>query len=164
MKKKIYAILLICFAACNMQAQQISYSYHLFSTDGCTVNFTAAYVNDSPKIVVTLTSENLIFTENPTMLLKFYDDTVLELVGQQENISTQNGAIMVGYVAVPYSEKKSIAIFNINTNDIYKLRNGVSKIRISTLPTTHERKFKNDRIGLPLYEQFQREKTKKENF
>lgn len=67
-------------------------------------------------------------------------------------------------VCITITEIKSTAQFSITPEQFEILKEGVAKIRLSMTPMNHERTFKKDKIGKKLYEFFQKEKTKDDNF
>lgn len=71
---------------------------------------------------------------------------------------------MVGYVFVPISEVKAMAMFKVSEQEMEMFKAGVERIRLSTLPIKHDRTFKNDRIGQELYQNYQSEKRKAKEF
>ena len=55
-------------------------------------------------------------------------------------------------VTVIGSETTSMAKFKIDESQLHLLLCGIQKIRLSTLPITHEITFKDDAIGNKLYD------------
>lgn len=78
--------------------------------------------------------------------------------------TTSNGAVVVSNVLVPYTELKAMAMFRVTEEDMEMFKLGVESIRLTTLPITHDRTFKKDRIGLKLYQNYQTAKRKAKNF
>lgn len=165
MKKHILFLLSFFAVVVNLNAQTVRYSYRPFSTEGCTVSFSPTFVGDTAYIVVTVESERLVFSDNPTMMVRFFGtDQILQLHGKKTDATSTEGAVMVGNIFVPYSKEKSMAMFKVSEQQMEMFKLGVERIRLSTLPTTHDRTFNSDKIGLPLYQNYQIEKRKALDF
>ena len=165
MKKTVLLLLSLFSLMVYPQAQTVSYSYRLLSPEGCTVSYTPTFVGDTAYIVVSVQSDRLLFSDNPTMMVRFFNtDQTLQLEGKKLDATSSEGAVMVGYVFVPISEVKAMAMFKVSEQEMEKFKAGVERIRLSTLPITHDRIFKNDRIGQELYQNYQVEKRKAKNF
>ena len=50
-------------------------------------------------------------------------------------------------------------MFHITHEEIEKLKVGVKKIAINTIPEVYKRTMKTDKLGKPLYDDFQKKKT-----
>jgi len=149
----------------DLQAQTVSYTYRPLSPEGCTVSYTPSFVGDTAYIVVSVQSDRLVFSDNPTMMVRFFNtDQILQLEGKKLDATSSEGAVMVGYVFVPISEVKAMAMFKVSEQEMEMFKSGVERIRLSTLPITHDRTFKDDRIGQELYQNYQREKRKAKEF
>lgn len=99
------------------------------------------------------------------MMVRFFDtDQILQLEGKNMTTTTSNGAVVVSNVLVPYTEFKAMAMFRVTEEDMEMFKLGVESIRLTTLPITHDRTFKKDRIGLKLYQNYQTAKRKAKNF
>lgn len=156
---------LLFIVTVHMQAQSVSYTYHPFAEEGCSVSYTPTFVGDSAYIIVSLQSDRLVFSNNPTMMVRFFDtDQILQLEGKNMTTTTSNGAVVVSNVLVPYTELKAMAMFRVTEEDMEMFKLGVERIRLTTLPITHDRTFKKDRIGLKLYQNYQTAKRKAKNF
>lgn len=165
MKKFVLLLFVLFSAVLYSQAQTVRYSYRLLSPEGCTVSYTPSFVGDTAYIVVSVRSDRLVFSYNPTMMVRFFNtDQILQLEGKKLDATSSEGAVMVGYVFVPISEVKAMAMFKVSEQEMEMFKSGVERIRLSTLPITHDRTFKNDRIGQKLYQNYQREKRKAKEF
>ena len=78
--------------------------------------------------------------------------------------TSSSGAVMVGNVLVPYTEVKAMAMFRVSEQEMESFKLGVERIRLYTLPITHDRTFNNDKIGMPLYQNYRSEKKKAKIF
>ena len=165
MKKTVLLLLSLFTIMVDLQAQTVSYTYRPLSAEGCTVSYTPSFVGDTAYIVVSVQSDRLVFSDNPTMMVRFFNtDQILQLEGKKLDVTSSEGAVMVGYVFVPISEVKAMAMFKVSEQEMEMFKSGVERIRLSTLPITHDRTFKDDRIGQGLYQNFQREKRKAKEF
>lgn len=165
MRKYILLLLLFFTTLVHLQAQSVSYTYKPFSAEGCTVSYTPVFVGDTAYIVVGVQSDRLMFSDNPTMMVRFFNtDQILQLSGKKMDATSSSGAVMVGNVFVPYTEVKAMALFRVSEQEMESFKLGVERIRLSTLPITHDRTFNNDKIGMPLYQNYQSEKKKAQDF
>ena len=164
---KKFILFLLSFFAFEIytHAQSVSYTYRPFAEEGCSVSYTPTFVGDTAYIVVSVESDRLVFSDNPTMMVRFYNtDQIIQLSGKKLDASSSKGAVMVGNVLVPFSEVKAMAMFKASEHDMEMFQLGVERIRLSTLPITHDRIFKRDMIGQELYQNYQVEKRKAKEF
>lgn len=165
MKKHLLFLILIFTINIISQAQSVSYSYRLLAAEGCTVSITPTFVGDTAYLIVSIQSDRLVFNENPTMMVRFFNtDQLLQLSGQKISTTTSSGGVMISNVFVPITEMKSMAMFKVTDQEIESFKLGVERIRLSTLPITHDRTFRNDKIGMELYHSYQKEKQKAKSF
>lgn len=108
-------------------------------------------------------SDRLIFTGTPTIKLKTFDGEIFTLYGVSLATSSETSGMVIGSVVVPISELQAKAQFSITDDQIKLLNKGISKVRISTAPITHERTFSQDVIGKRLFKQFESVKKKQTN-
>ena len=163
--RKILSATLLTLGFFVLQAQSASYTYKPFSAEGCTVSYTPVFVGDTAYIVVSVQSDRLVFSDNPTMMVRFFNtDQILQLSGKKMDATSSSGAVMVGSVFVPYTEMKTMAMFRVSEQEMESFKLGVERVRLSTLPITHDRTFNNDKIGMPLYQNYQSEKRKAKEF
>lgn len=155
---------IVALASCGA-AKQVGYNHKLLSDEGCTVYLYAAQEQDNtPLIVVTVQSDRLVFSEEPTMLLKTFDGTVIESHGKNINASSTPYYITSGSVAIPVNTINAMAQFPITDDEIELLKYGISKIRLTTIPIQHEKEFKVDIIGKRLYKLFQKVRSTDSSF
>lgn len=165
MRKWMYLLMVLIACVMQLKAQSVSYTYKPFAEEGCAVSYTPVIVENEACIVVSVQSDRLVFSDNPTMMVRFFNtDQILQLEGKKLNITSSNGGILIGNVLVPYTDMKAMAQFKITEAQIELFKNGVEKIRLSTFPIVHERVFKSDKIGMPLFQNFQVAKDKAKNF
>ena len=77
---------------------------------------------------------------------------------------SETAGIVSGNIVLPVTEISSTAQFKISPQQFEMLKNGVAKIRLSTIPIEHERTFAKDKIGKKLYQFFLKQKNKDNDF
>ena len=165
MRKWVYLSMVLIACVIQLKAQSVSYTYKPFAEEGCTVSYTPVIVENEASIVVSVQSDRLVFSDNPTMMVRFFNtDQILQLEGKKLNTTSSNGGILIGNVLVPYTDMKAMAQFKITEDQIELFTKGVEKIRLSTFPIAHERVFKSDKIGMSLFQNYQVAKDKAKNF
>ena len=161
---KVLSILICLFAAIAVNAQTVGYTYKALATEGCNMKYSVAKQGDSYSIVATVRSDRMVFLGNPTMKVRTFDDTLLELSGVVIGGGSESAGIVSGNLVIPVTEINSTAQFRITPEQFEILKEGVAKIRLSMTPMNHERTFKKDKIGKKLYQFFLKEKAKDNNF
>lgn len=159
--KKIFLVAALLISAPCLKAQDIFYYHHLLEGDGCTVSFSSIYNNDTAYLIVSIKSEGVVFSDNPTMMLRFFDtDQVLILHGTKIQTTQENGA----YILYPTTKQRSMAQFQVTELEMALFKSGIEKVRISTLPTTHEHIFQKDKIGALIYQDYLQTKMRSFDF
>ena len=152
MKKHTLFTILFLTIGLFIQAQSVSYSYRPLAEEGCSVIYTPTFIDDTAYIVVCVKSDRLVFNDNPTMMVRFFNtDQILQLNGENINTLSNVGAVIVSNVLVPYTSLKAIAMFRITEQEMTLFTSGVERIILSTFPIVHDRTFKKDKIGKKLY-------------
>ena len=148
MYKKLFLFVAICniFAIAAYSQKTASYV-----AKGCKYTYNIAVQDSSCFVIVSFESGNNTFSAEPIMMLKTFNGEVISLQGITLEGKTSTYGIMSGSFMIPISTHRSMAQFPIRQQDIEKLNNGISKIRISTVPQVHEKEFKKDKIGQKLY-------------
>lgn len=160
----IIAILMVAGFSFGM-AQTVRYLHKPLSAEGCHVEYNVSKQDSLYYIIATVTSDRLVFLDNPTMKIRTFKDDVITLEG--DAIGNRNGASFgysFGNVGISESEIKSTAQFYITPDLFLLLKDGVAKVRLSMRPMNHEREFKKDKIGFALYQLYLDAKNKDENF
>lgn len=152
--KRFLLIFLFCLQAITMFAQTVAYKHKNMSSNGGVFEFSAYKIDSVKYLVVRVSSDGLTLVNNPQLLLKVAEGDVVKLVGKTQNTTSESGTVLVGNIAANYSEIISTAIFEITDEQIEKLKDGVMKIRLTTIPVVHEKEFKRDKIGRKLYDAF----------
>ena len=139
---------------------QIGYEYKPFAEEGCRVLYSSICDDTGLYIVVSIESDRLKFTHNPTLMFKNFNGDIISLSGENFSVHTENGGVTVynfnplfpHSVTLPITEVNAMARFKINKSQIHLLLCGIQKVRITTVPIVHEVEFKDDEIGCKLYD------------
>ena len=161
--KIILLILCLCWGLLS-NAQTVGYTYKPLAAEGCNVKYSVAKQDTMYSIVATVRSDRMNFLSEPTMKIRTFSGKYLELKGTMIGNRSQSAGIVSGYVVIPVTEISPTAQFWIAPQQFEILNEGVAKIRLSMTPMNHERTFKKDKIGKKLYQFYQQEKQKDENF
>ena len=145
-------------------AQTVGYTYKALAAEGCNTKYSVAKQDTMYSIVATVRSDRMNFLSEPTMKIRTFSGKYLELKGIVIGNGSQSAGIISGNVVIPVTEISSTAQFQITPQQFEILNEGVAKIRLSMTPMNHERTFKKDKIGKKLYQLYQKEKQKDENF
>ena len=145
-------------------AQTVGYTYKALAAEGCNMKYSVAKQDTMYSIVATVRSDRMNFLSEPTMKIRTFSGKYLELKGTVIGNGSQSAGIISGNVVIPVTEISSTAQFWITPQQFEILNDGVAKTRLSMTPMNHERTFKKDKIGKKLYQFYQREKQKDENF
>lgn len=145
-------------------AQTVGYTYKALAAEGCNIKYSVAKQDTMYSIVATVRSDRMNFLSEPTMKIRTFSGKYLELKGTVIGNGSQSAGIISGNVVIPVTEISSTAQFQITPQQFEILNEGVAKIRLSMTPMNHERTFKKDKIGKKLYQLYQKEKQKDENF
>lgn len=145
-------------------AQTVGYTYKALAAEGCNMKYSVAKQDTMYSIVAIVRSDRMNFLSEPTMKIRTFSGKYLELKGTVIGNGSQSAGIISGNVVIPVTEISSTAQFWITPQQFEILNEGVAKIRLSMTPMNHERTFKKDKIGKKLYQFYQQEKQKDENF
>lgn len=146
-------------------AQTVRYLHKPLTPEGCHVEYNVSKQDSAYYIIATVTSDRLIFLDNPTMKIRTFKDDVITLEG--DVIGNRNGASFgysIGNLGISESEIKSTAQFYITPEVFLLLKDGVAKVRLSMRPMNHERVFKKDKIGVALYQLYLDAQIQDDNF
>lgn len=164
MKRLIIFLGGFLFAFVMFGQNAISYTHKPLTTEYCRVNFSVTQQDSIYYLVVLLQSDNLVYSASPFLKLKTYKGDIINLEGVLADSKTKHGGVMIGRYMMPLSSYKSIAQFRITKEEIEKLKDGIMKLRLSTVPTIHEKEFKKDKIGKKLYDLFLKNYIKEKDF
>ena len=161
---KILVCMLMFIISYQSKAQTVGYTYKALAAEGCNMKYSVAKQDTVYSIVATVRSDRMIFLSEPTMKIRTFSGKYLELKGTVIGHESQSAGIIRGKIVIPVTEINSTAQFWITPQQFKILNEGVAKIRLSMTPMNHERTFKKDKIGKKLYQFYQKEKQKDENF
>ncbi|WP_288286182.1 hypothetical protein [uncultured Prevotella sp.] len=150
--KRILSMLLIVLS-CTCTQAQVSYGDRAFGDGNIKINVSTE--KDSVYLTFIITSWKYKMSDSPKVLFRLMNDEVISLDGKIIGSSIMNdGAVMVGYVAVSSNEYVTEAKFPIAKNQIEKFSKGIKKVRINTSPKYHEKEWRRDKIGKKLYAKY----------
>lgn len=156
--------LAIILTTLTLKAQTVGYTYKPLAPEGCSMKYCISKQDTTYYIIATVSSDRLKFLKESTMMLRTFKGEVFKLEGTLIDNDLQSIGIMSGNLMIPVSAITSTAQFKITPAQLESLKNGVAKIRLSTIPIEHERNFKKDKIGDKLYKLFLKEKVKDDTF
>lgn len=159
-------LLLILFLTLGLEtiAQTVGYTYRPLTAEGCNMKYSVAKQDTAFYIIVTVRSERLKFLKESTFLIKTFDGEIIRLQGDLIDSGSESAGVLVGNMMLPVTEINSTAQFRISQNQFELIKNGIAKVRLSTIPVEHERRFKKDKIGKKLYKLYQNARSKSEFF
>lgn len=157
-------IILMMLLALTSKAQTVGYTYKPLAAEGCTMRYSISKQDTLYYIIATVKSDRLKFLKESTMMIRTFNGEVIKLEGALIDNDTQSVGVMSGDIMIPIAEISSTAQFIVTPIQLESLKVGVAKVRLSTIPITHERSFKKDKIGKKLYELYLKEKNKDDNF
>lgn len=161
---KLSFVALFMSIAMLANAQTVGYTYKALAAEGCNMKYSVSKQGDKYSIVATVRSDRMVFLGQPTMKVRTFNDTLLELSGVVIGGGSESAGIVSGNIVIPVTEINSTAQFSITPEQFEILKEGVAKIRLSMTPMNHERTFKKDKIGKKLYQFFLKEKAKDDDF
>lgn len=166
MRKILLAVLsaLTFIAVSCSSASKVGYSHRPLAAEGCSVNYSVIRQNEELFIIATVTSDRLIFADNPIMKLKNFNGDILDLSGASLSSQSESIGVVLNNLVVPVTELKVMAQFRIEKYQIPFFEYGVQKVRLSTIPIVHEKTFSTDVIGRWLYNKLREQEMKKDSF
>ena len=164
MKNKFFAIVLFCLLTCVGKAQTVGYTYKPLAAEGCCMKYSVTKQDTTYYIIATVKSDRLSFLKEPIMLVKSFDGQVIKLYGNNIGNGSETGGVLIGNIMCPVTEISSTAQFKITPEQFESIKNGISKVRLSTTPIEHEREFTKDKIGKKLYQFYLKQRDKDDNF
>ena len=145
--------MLLIVLSCTCTQAQVSYGDRAFGDGNIKINVSTE--KDSVYLTFIITSWKYKMSDSPKVLFRLMNDEVISLDGKIIGSSIMNdGAVMVGYVAVSSNEYVTEAKFPIAKNQIEKFSKGIKKVRINTSPKYHEKEWRRDKIGKKLYAKY----------
>ena len=120
---------------------------------------------DSAILRIKYTSEGSSeINDNPRLLLKFYNDSIIDLSGIKLQAKTVKGdgvVIPIGSISYVATDdlKVSEASFTLSEGQAKLFSLGLKKFRMKTMKSYYEKEWKRDRVGKMLYEQYNNSKN-----
>lgn len=143
----------------TMSAQTVGYTYRPLAAKGCRMEYGIVRQDSAWYIMTIVESDRLKFLKESMMKIRTFDGEVMELDGSLVSTDTESCGYVLGTFMVPVTAIYSTALFKITSKQLELLKNGIAKIRLSTIPIEHEKEFHKDKIGKKLYQLY----LKKEN-
>lgn len=164
MKKILFLFALVTVLFSCGTSKSVSYTHKPLAAEGCSVSYSVMMNDGQLKIVVTVKSDRLVFSSEPTMMLKNFNGEVLTLKGVDLQSRSETGGLVISNVFIPVTEVRALAEFPVDEKDINFFATGVSKVRLSTVPIVHEREFSKDVIGGYLYSSLSKAISSEDSF
>ncbi len=142
--------LLFIVTSCST-AMKVGYTHKPLAAEGCEVNYLITQQSEDLFIIVSISSDRLVFTDAPTMKMRNFQGDVIELNGKSLSTQSESAGVLVNNIVLPVTELKAMAQFKIEKEQIPFFESGIQKVRITTAPLVHEKTFTNDVIGHWLY-------------
>jgi F0F1-type ATP synthase alpha subunit len=123
------------------------------------VYFSVKNVDGKIYLYTKMRTEKMDFENPPKIKIRRFADNIIELTG--EKLTSQNDmvAIPIGVMIIPVSEKNVFARFAVTESEMELIKEGVTKIRVYTLPDSYDKSFKKDNLGKKIYKQYQKSLT-----
>jgi hypothetical protein len=135
-----------------------------YSGQGMNFQYTVLVQDSQNYVVLTMTSVEQVFAQQPTLMLKTFEGDIITLVGEIVDSNKTTAGVMISGIMIPVSERTFVAQFGISNEEIELLSKGICKVRLTTVPKLHEKEFKKDKIGLKLYTMFKDAWKQQNNF
>lgn len=164
MKKTILFLVFLLTAVLAEAQKSVGYVHNILAPGECEVTYSVVSQGSDYSIIVRISSEKLVFVDNPKMMVRTFDDEVLTLEGSCINNSTTTSGIIISNIFFPESEIHTLAQFAVTPEQFEILRHGVAKIRLTMAPMNHDKTFRRDVIGEALYKLYLKEKANAEDF
>ena len=152
--KRILSMLLIVLS-CTCTQAQVSYGDRAFGDGNIQINVSTE--KDSVYLTFIDTSWKYKMSDSPKVLFRLMNDDLISLDGKLLDSSIMNeGAVMIGNLAISSNEYITEAKFPIAKNLIELFSKGIKKVRINTSPKYHEKEWRRDKIGKKLYAKYKK--------
>lgn len=152
MNKKIYLPIILSFLALAVNAQ-VSYGELTFGSYNMKINLVTE--NDSIFLHVIYSDESRNLSDDPKLLLRLMDDTILSFDGKNlGRHSKSDGGVVIRGFLIESGYVVSEAKFPVSKDQIILFKKGIKKLRLNTSPNYHEKKWRKDKIGKILYKAY----------
>lgn len=181
----IFLSVFLCVFNCAGKKKEkmfVEYTYKALKAEGCGVRYTPVWKGDTAILSVSvITSNGFKFVTTPVLMMKTAMGEVIKLEGQALTLDTHEyhdssglffgmgipGTNMItgfDFGSVSSTTYTATANFCLTKEQMMKLKDGIIKVRINTVPYIHEREFKKDILGRELYRIFREAKWDQEDF
>lgn len=165
MKRILHTLLIVILTSCtNAIAQTVSYTYKPLAAEGCNMKYSIAKQDTAYYIIATVRSDRMYFLNNPVMKIRTFNNNIFTLSGTIIGNGSKSMGIVSGNIVIPITEISSTAQFQVTSEQLKAINNGIAKVHLSMTPTNHERTFKKDKIGKKLYQFYLKIKSQDDNF
>ena len=166
MKRLILFVIIVAMSIAinDVTAQTVSYTYKELAAEGCSMKYSVAKQNEKFYIIATVQSDRMKFLKESTMMIRTTNGDVLKFSGELIDNGTESTGIVSGNMVIPVTSIISTAQFEVSPEQFELLKDGIIKVRLTTIPIEHEREFKKDKIGKKLYEFYLNAKNKEDDF
>ena len=130
---------------------KVGYTHKPLAAEGCEVSYSISQQSEDLFIIVSISSDRLVFTDTPTMKMRNFQGDIIEFNGKSLSTQSESAGVLVNNIVLPITELKAMAQFKIEKEQIPFFESGIQKVRITTIPLVHEKTFTNDVIGYWLY-------------
>lgn len=153
MKKTLLLALLLILGSAYCRAK-VKYS-GMYSGYMYRITISVSTEDNEAFLSVHLEDESRSIIEEPKMLVKLMNDSVITLDGKLLNsIIVSRAGVVVSNVMLPIGSYISDAKFPISHEQISQFGQGIKKLRLNTTPKYHEKEWKKDKIGKKIYEEY----------
>lgn len=149
----------------QIDAEKIKFSTNSFLDDnGITCELYPYWKEDGAYLCTKILTREFVLDTPATLMLKTKNGEVIKLEGSCKGENKRSAGVGTGFaytnmvVSSITTTTGSIQLYPISDEQIEKLKDGIVKIRINTLPVMTEKKFTKDEIGAKLYQKFQEAK------
>ena len=128
MKKLCFIFILGIVSIINsLNAQVVSYTYKPFAIEGCTMRYSVTKDNDKYYIIATVSSDNLKFIKEPTMMVRTTNGDVIKFTGELIDNDTKTTGFVSGNMIIPVTSVMSTAQFEVLPSQFDLLKDSKSK-------------------------------------
>ena len=146
---RLFISVVLSFITLAVNAQ-VSYGDLAFGSYNMKINLITE--NDSIFLHVIYSDEKCTLSDDPKLLLRLMDDTVLSLEGK--NLGRHNksdGGVVISNIYIASDHMVSEAKFLVSKEQMMQFKKGIKKLRLYTSPKYHEREWRKDKIGKKLF-------------
>ena len=147
-------VLGLLFCLCARGQKAVSYVHDPFGEQRCIVIMAPALSMETACLVVSIQSEQISFSDQVHMELESLDGQLMVLEGMSLAHLMRLGQTPASGIILPEGMERQTAQFTMDGKAIRFLEKGISRVRLNTQPSLHEKTFKKDKIGKKLFKAF----------